>query len=133
MRWMAPELLCPADDSKGNPTMQSDVYSFGSIMLQVRHLRVYLCFSTVCTYWHHGKILTGSTPYHYLRRNEQVVLAVALGTRPKRPAEAAVTDRRWEFMEWCWSPVDTPRPRPCSDEIIEFTGKELAEIMAVEV
>ena len=33
-RWMAPELL-DLDDSKTAPAMQSDVYSFGSIMLQV--------------------------------------------------------------------------------------------------
>ena len=36
-------------------------------------------------------------------------------------------------MEWCWTPADASKPRPSSDEIVEFTGKELAEIMAVEV
>ena len=36
MRWMAPELLDPVDDFQATPTIQSDVYSFGSIMLQVR-------------------------------------------------------------------------------------------------
>ena len=36
MRWMAPELLNPADDSQVTPSTRSDVYSFGSIMLQVR-------------------------------------------------------------------------------------------------
>ncbi|KAG6377529.1 hypothetical protein JVT61DRAFT_15339 [Boletus reticuloceps] len=34
VRWMAPELLDP-DESHTAPTTQSDVYSFGSIMLQV--------------------------------------------------------------------------------------------------
>ena len=46
VQWMAPELV---DGSKMYPTMQSDVYSFGSIMLQVRHLRVHLCFCPTCT------------------------------------------------------------------------------------
>ena len=34
MQWMAPELLID-DDSQTIPTMEMDVYSFGSIMLQV--------------------------------------------------------------------------------------------------
>ena len=35
VRWMAPELLDPEDDSQTTPTTQTDVYSFGTIMLQV--------------------------------------------------------------------------------------------------
>ena len=42
MRWMAPELLDPADDSPATPTGHSDVYSFGSIMLQVRDAGIHL-------------------------------------------------------------------------------------------
>ncbi|KAG1811636.1 kinase-like domain-containing protein [Suillus variegatus] len=37
MRWMAPELLVEREDgSQARPTKQSDMYSFGGIMLQVR-------------------------------------------------------------------------------------------------
>ena len=36
MQWMAPELLDPADESQATPTIQSDVYSFGCLTLQVR-------------------------------------------------------------------------------------------------
>lgn len=84
-------------------------------------------------YWNYGKILTGSIPYHYLTRNEQVILAIARGTRPKRPDEEMVTDHRWKFIEWCWFPTDAIKPRPSSDEIIKFTEKELAQVMAAEV
>ena len=129
---MAPELLDLTDDVLATPTMQSDVYSFGTIMLQVRDAGHFRCDSGL-TCWRHGKILTGSIPYYYLSRPEQVLFAIAKGKRPTRPDEAAVTDRRWEFIMWCWSPVDASRPRPCSDEITEFTGNELAEIMAAEV
>lgn len=37
MRWMAPELLVEQEDgSQVRPSEQSDIYSFGGIMLQVR-------------------------------------------------------------------------------------------------
>ena len=94
---------------------------------------LHLCYDTLLICWDCGKILTGSVPYPYLPRNEQVVFAIAKGMRPRRPDEVAITDRRWEFVEWCWSPMDGSKPRPCSDEITRFTGKELAEIRAAKV
>ena len=41
---MAPELLNPEDDSETTPTTQMDVYSFGSIMLQVRGTTLLLAY-----------------------------------------------------------------------------------------
>ena len=35
VRWMAPELLDPDNSHTTGPTTRSDVYSFGSLMLQV--------------------------------------------------------------------------------------------------
>ena len=126
---MAPELLDPADDSQATPSTQCDVYSFGSIMLQVRDPGVLFRYNSLLIRWHRGKILTGSVPYHYLVRDQQVVFAIAKGRRPRRPDGTAVTDRRWTFIEWCWSPANAPKSRPCSDEVTEFVGRELAEIM----
>ena len=39
---MAPELLDFEDDSQAVPTIQTDVYSFGSIMLQVCNTRAHI-------------------------------------------------------------------------------------------
>ncbi|KAF9233993.1 kinase-like domain-containing protein [Melanogaster broomeanus] len=66
------------------PTPQSDMYSFGGIMLQV---------------------LTGKVPYYYFTREAQVVHALSRGDTPKRPqaSRALITDRRWKFMQRCWS------------------------------
>ncbi|KAF9239100.1 kinase-like domain-containing protein, partial [Melanogaster broomeanus] len=116
LRWTAPELLdLQVSEEEENPpqvvpTPQSDVYSFGGIMLQV---------------------LTGKVPYCYYAREAQVVLALSKGDTPKRPqatsSRALVTDRRWTFMQRCWSTVDAGRQRPSDEEIVEFTRRELVE------
>ena len=43
VRWMAPELLLIEDDSETIPTTEMDVYSFGSIMLQVCDPHIHFC------------------------------------------------------------------------------------------
>ena len=78
------------------------------------------------------QILTGNIPYHYLSRDEQVVVAIVQGRPPKRPDDVAVTAHRWTFIEWCWAPAKGDKPRPSSDDIVEFTGKDLAEIMTTK-
>ncbi|KAF8552984.1 hypothetical protein OG21DRAFT_1604384 [Imleria badia] len=112
LRWTAPELLdleVPEDDMEEEsprvaPTTQSDVYSFGCIMLQ---------------------ILSGRVPYHYYTREAQVVHAVSRGMTPRRPSSVLVTERRWTFILRCWSTVDVARSRPSSEEIVAFTEGEL--------
>ncbi|KAF9233552.1 kinase-like domain-containing protein, partial [Melanogaster broomeanus] len=117
LRWAAPELLdLQVSEGEENlpevvPTPRSDVYSFGGIMLQV---------------------LTGKVPYYYYSREAQVVHALSKGDTPKRPqgSEALVTDRRWTFMQRCWSSDYAGRQRPSDEEIIEFTRSELAEAVS---
>ncbi|KAF9231038.1 hypothetical protein BU15DRAFT_56627 [Melanogaster broomeanus] len=67
--------------SKFSPKTQSDIYSFGRIMLQV---------------------LTGKIPYHYYLIDPLVILAISQGEDPRRPDLAVITDRRWAFIERCW-------------------------------
>ena len=130
---MAPELLIVEDDSQTTPTTQMDVYSFGSIMLQVCNSCAHFVMTWPIIHSNDEKILTGSIPYHYLSRDEQVLVAILQGKPPRRPDEVAVTERRWKFVEWCWSPAKGTRPRPCSDEIVRFTKQDLARIMATGV
>ncbi|KIJ07611.1 hypothetical protein PAXINDRAFT_102882 [Paxillus involutus ATCC 200175] len=113
LRWTAPELLdfqVPEDEENPPdvfPTPQSDVYSFGSIMLQ---------------------ILTGKVPYHYCIRDAQVLSAILKGMIPTRPSRELVTDRQWTFMQRCWMPVGAGESRPSDDEIVEFARQELVLI-----
>ena len=107
------------------------------------HLEASCCRYVTCVYtfvvmtlpmtpWNNGKILTDNIPHHYLSRDEQVVVAIVQGKPPKRPDEVAVTDHRWKFIEWCWSPATGAKPRPSSDGIVEFTEKDLTDIMTTE-
>ncbi|KIK90719.1 hypothetical protein PAXRUDRAFT_666918 [Paxillus rubicundulus Ve08.2h10] len=113
LRWTAPELLdfqVPEDGENALhvfPAPQSDVYSFGSIALQV---------------------LTGKVPYHYCIRDAQVLSAILKGMIPTRPSRVPVTDRQWTFMQRCWMPVDAGESRPRADELVEFAKEELTAI-----
>ncbi|KIJ14403.1 hypothetical protein PAXINDRAFT_169790 [Paxillus involutus ATCC 200175] len=114
LRWVAPELLdLPVLEDEANlphvlPTPQSNVYSFGRIMLQV--------------------CLTGKVPYHYYPREARVRDAISKGIIPMQPDPPVVTARQWTFMQRCWMPVGVGEPRPRADKIVEFVKQELVEI-----
>ncbi|KAG2141626.1 kinase-like domain-containing protein [Suillus cothurnatus] len=94
MRWMAPELLVPEreDGSPTRPSEQSDIFSFGGIMLQV---------------------LTNKVPYYYLPNDAAIVLCIARSETPSRPRYPELPDKYWEFIERCWSA--DPRDRPSTE------------------
>ncbi|KIK57557.1 hypothetical protein GYMLUDRAFT_46128 [Collybiopsis luxurians FD-317 M1] len=77
------------------PTKKSDIYSFGSVTLE---------------------ILSGRVPYHYIPGDAQVIFELAQGRKPRRPASSFVTDAQWEFIQNCWH--DDPVLRPDADEVV---------------
>ncbi|KAF9245404.1 kinase-like domain-containing protein, partial [Melanogaster broomeanus] len=117
LRWAAPENLYLNIQISGDntenvprvpPTTQSDIYSFGRIMLQV---------------------LTGKVPYHYYPADAPVVLAISRGENPQRPGLATITDHRWAFIQKCWSTVDEGQSRPSDEEVVEFMRDELVQMV----
>jgi len=90
VRWAAPELYRIKDGviAIGLST-GSDIYSFGSVMLQ---------------------ILSGEVPYHSLQ-DLQVLHQLVHGKHPERPSTTAVTDEYWQFMVWCWADHGQQRPQ----------------------
>ncbi|KAG1750242.1 kinase-like protein, partial [Suillus lakei] len=89
LRWTAPELLSE-EESVSAVTTQSDIYSFGSIVLQV---------------------LTGKIPWPHLIHEATILRKVVVeGEIHPRPADDHITDRHWKFITSCWS--KTPRDRP---------------------
>ncbi|KIM89876.1 hypothetical protein PILCRDRAFT_44473, partial [Piloderma croceum F 1598] len=95
VRWAAPELYRINEDNSVPPvTSHSDIYSFGSVMLEV---------------------LSGHVPYSYLLRDAQVIIEVHKGVKPRRPKTALVTDQLWCFINLCWA--DDPTDRPDIEEV----------------
>ncbi|KIK19691.1 hypothetical protein PISMIDRAFT_30210 [Pisolithus microcarpus 441] len=90
LRWAAPELFqCNEDGTTGFAGPPCDVYSFGSIILQV---------------------ISGKAPYSYLNSDTQVVGMVVRGIRPERPSKPRIEDEQWDIIQWCWAPDATQRP-----------------------
>ncbi|KAF9457807.1 kinase-like domain-containing protein [Collybia nuda] len=99
--WSAPEILFPGDVSPARPTKFSDIYSFGSVMLQ---------------------ILTGQAPY-----NRQISTQIAVyinrckrdTAHPQRPARPSfISDDLWAFMKQCWRSI--PEERLCAESVYNF-------------
>ncbi|EGO24680.1 hypothetical protein SERLADRAFT_438301 [Serpula lacrymans var. lacrymans S7.9] len=86
VRWAAPELFkISEDDNVPKATTESDIYSLGSVALQV---------------------LSGKIPYYYLRQEQRVLLLLFMGHKPRRPS---IDDTHWAFINRCWS---SPEHRP---------------------
>jgi len=104
VRWADSSLysLSNDDDEDRAPpvlTTRSDIYSFGSVTLE---------------------ILSGRVPYHYLRSDAQVVIELHKGNKPRRPAQSFVTDTQWAFIQHCWAA--DPDTRPDSGEVVRAIG-----------
>jgi len=85
---------------------ETDVYSYGSIILQV---------------------LSGHVPFSD-SNVWQVNAKVALGHRPPRGIgwdSQPIPDVYWRFIERCWDRV--PRKRPSSFDVLEFTRSQLTQ------
>lgn len=105
IRWTDPRLF---EAHKGDinpciPTEQTDIYSIGSILLQ---------------------LFTGSIPYYDVKDNIRVLVLSSRGIKPRCPQETVVTSAQWSFIQRCWSPRGLPS-RPTIEEIDEFLESEL--------
>ncbi|KAF9228878.1 kinase-like protein [Gyrodon lividus] len=106
-RWAAPEIFTMQDDESSVwvPTEQSDIYSFGSIILQV---------------------LSGEVPYADLKRDVQVLLALSQGVKPSRPQTPWLNDRFWDFIQRCWLTEEHGAKRPSAEEALSFIQGEIS-------
>ncbi|KAF7975062.1 hypothetical protein HWV62_10567 [Athelia sp. TMB] len=100
LRFRALELMPPLDgsyeDFKPVLTPACDVYSLGSVVLQ---------------------ILTGKLPYHNIIDDTMVALVVAQRKQPARPSGEgceALIDKYWNFIVGCWN--NDPNERPSAEK-----------------
>ncbi|KAG1880074.1 kinase-like domain-containing protein [Suillus subluteus] len=95
-RWSAPE------QSVSMVTTHSDIYSFGSIMLQV---------------------LTGNLPWSHLTHDFQMYQVIIEQKKHPRPTDDHITDQHWNFMTSCWT--KTAINRPSAEEALQFIDSEI--------
>ncbi|KAL0566525.1 Rho guanine nucleotide exchange factor [Marasmius crinis-equi] len=90
-RWMAPELFVPLKHS-----YESDIYAFACVCYEVPTPHIYT---------------GGLCPFHEIRHEPAVMLAIMNGTRPSRPESTPVLDdKMWSIIERCWSQAPSDRP-----------------------
>jgi serine/threonine protein kinase len=100
--WMAPELLEERKDGcQVRPSEQSDIYSFGGIMLQV---------------------LTNKIPYYYLTHKPAIIICISKSEKPDRTLYPVISDKYWQFVERCWSTL--PQDRPSAKEVKGYIRNE---------
>ncbi|KAF8134425.1 kinase-like domain-containing protein [Boletus edulis] len=113
IRWAAPELLdgyiASTEGTLASQlsSTQADIYSFGSIMLQ---------------------ILSGKLPFHGVHRDAEIVIMIARGYKPPREPlwdGGVIPDLLWVFVEACW---ESPAKRPLSEDIVHFIGCQLSRL-----
>ncbi|KAG0700973.1 kinase-like domain-containing protein [Suillus ampliporus] len=106
VRWTDPQLfeMQKEDINPCIPTEQTDLYSIGSILLQV---------------------LTGSIPYYDIKDNISVLVLSSRGIKPRCPQETFITSGQWNFIQRCWLPSGGLPSRPTIDEIEGFLESEL--------
>jgi serine/threonine protein kinase len=104
LRWTAPELFSVEEVASASVvTTQSDIYSFGSIVLQV---------------------LTGNIPWPHLINAAAILRKVIFEEEiHPRPDDNRVTDQHWKFMTLCWS--KEPDARPSAEKALRFIDGEL--------
>ncbi|KAG0701598.1 kinase-like domain-containing protein [Suillus ampliporus] len=104
VQWMAPELVQVSPQP--NPSKDSDMYSFGSIM---------------------NYVMSGELPFQHQTRR-QVVGALYKGTAPFTARGKDVSQEHWKFIQRCWEPFnfdDRTSSRPSAEEACRFLRKEL--------
>lgn len=106
IRWAAAELydIPGEDDALVSLSAECDVYSFGSIVLQV---------------------LTCKVPYYDVKNNNAVLGHIARGKKPEPPKGSQVAPVYWEFIQRCWLPRAS---RPSIEEIVLFAHQQYCEL-----
>ncbi|KAG0692157.1 kinase-like protein, partial [Suillus ampliporus] len=108
IRWAAAELFGALegdeeDDASASLTVECDIYSFGSIILQV---------------------LTCRVPYYDVKKENVVLGHVIRGKKPEPPKGSQIVPALWEFIQRCWLPRAS---RPSTGEIMAFVHHQYCE------
>ncbi|KAG2342720.1 WD40 repeat-like protein [Suillus weaverae] len=100
VRWVAAELCEVSEDGELSLSTECDIYSFGSITLQV---------------------LTCKVPYYNVKKDIAVLGQVIKGMKLEPPPESQIAPGHWEFIQRCWSPRAS-RPSIAEVECVYLNG-----------
>lgn len=120
--WLAPEIRSP--NGKAVLTTESDIYSFGMVVIEVCLLLSLTFTENIETIEKYLQIVTGDLPYachsdKYERLTDlKFIKLINEGVLPVRPQNPIVDDQMWALLNRCWS-LD-PEGRPKVPEIVEF-------------
>ncbi|KAG2120061.1 kinase-like protein, partial [Suillus cothurnatus] len=101
VQWVAAELCEASEDGEVSLSTECDIYSFGSIILQ---------------------ILTCKVPYYYVKSDRAVLGHVIKGKKPEPPKDLRIAPGHRNFIQRCWLPRAS---RPSVGEIVAFVEFEL--------
>ncbi|KAG1753105.1 kinase-like domain-containing protein [Suillus occidentalis] len=105
IRWAAPEIIEfgteKPNEQVDKPNKESDIYSFGCIMMQV---------------------LSGCSPYFDMKCETAVTVAKSNGVLPTRPTLPAIADDYWCYIKQCW--LTHAKMRPSVDKVLDYITAE---------
>lgn len=107
IRWTAPELLGDPEISY-SPTPTSDIYSFGSVMLQ---------------------ILSNRFPWYTYRgimAECRIIAKLIVGETAPRPDDPPISENHWVLISECWRPISSTENRPTAVQLIDTISREIA-------
>jgi serine/threonine protein kinase len=107
IRWTAPELLEDLEISY-SPTPKSDIYSFGSVMLQILSNRFP---------WYTDKGTTAEF---------RIIAKLIVGETPPRPDDPPISENHWALISECWRPISGMESRPTTAQLIDTISGEIA-------
>lgn len=114
LRWAPREL----DQSEKTtvPSVESDVYFFGSVMLQVSTYSVLESVTETFLIVTAFQVLSGKVPYSDVRSKFFGLRNLLDDCKPNRPADCPwLNDDLWSLINRCWA--KSPQDRPKLDEV----------------
>ncbi|OAX37664.1 kinase-like protein [Rhizopogon vinicolor AM-OR11-026] len=102
LRWVAPELVVK-DNAHIAPTFESDIYSFGSVMLQT---------------------LSGRLPWSEIKNLHFIIIKLYEECLPQRPESLPILDAHWDFIMLCMNLVI--ESRPVAVEVVKWVKEAIS-------
>ncbi|KAF8123360.1 kinase-like domain-containing protein [Boletus edulis] len=101
LRFAAPEHFLVEEEQTMEPTIQSDIYSFGNLVFlaSVVSCTMYVCVLTSF------QVLSGKRPWSEFKHDNAVIGQILRGMKPQRPSSRPIEDKHWELIDRCWSSV----------------------------